>query len=112
LLMRIFSTIILLVSIFFQSLSAQEITLKGTISNLGESIKYIHLSGFNGFQVHKLDNNTFEFKIPGDLPQDQVNHTFTDSLVAALNERKELHTAKDPIRFIVDAENMDIEVDA
>ncbi|WP_433896244.1 thioredoxin-like domain-containing protein [Sphingobacterium mizutaii] len=110
--MRIFSTIILLVSIFFQSLSAQEITLKGTISNLGESIKYIHLSGFNGFQVHKLDNNTFEFKIPGDLPQDQVNHTFTDSLVAALNERKELHMAKDPIRFIVDAENMDIEVDA
>src|SRR5690606_24683327 len=42
----------------------------------------------------------------------QVNHTFTDSLVAALNERKELHMAKDPIRFIVDAENMDIEVDA
>ncbi len=120
--MRFLSTIFLFVSIFFQSLSAQEITIKGTISNLGDSIKYIHLSGFNGFQVHKLDNNTFEFKIPGELPQDKVNHVFivlsknefrdSDSLVAALNERKELHMGKDPIRFIVDAENMDIEVDA
>lgn len=120
--MRFLSTIFLLVSIFFQSLSAQEITLKGTISNLGDSIKYIHLSSFNGFQVHKLDNNTFEFKIPGELPQDKVNHAFivlskneyrdSDSLVAALNERKELHMGKDPIRFIVDAQNMDIEVDA
>lgn len=120
--MRFLSTIFLFVSIFFQSLSAQEITIKGTISNLGDSIKYIHLSSFNGFQVHKLDNNTFEFKIPGELPQDQVNHAFmvlskneykdSDSLVAALNERKELHMGKDPIRFIVDAENMDIEVDA
>ncbi len=117
--MRFLSTIFLFVSIFFQSLSAQEITIKGTISNLGDSIKYIHLSSF---QVHKLDNNTFEFKIPGELPQDQVNHAFmvlskneykdSDSLVAALNERKELHMGKDPIRFIVDAENMDIEVDA
>ncbi len=120
--MRFLSTIFLFVSIFFQSLSAQEITLKGTISNLGDSIKYIHLSSFNGFQVHKLDNNTFEFKIPGELPQDKVNHAFivlskneyrdSDSLVAALNERKELHMGKDPIRFIVDAQNMDIEVDA
>lgn len=120
--MRFLTTIFLFVSIFFQSLSAQEITLKGTISNLGDSIKYIHLSSFNGFQVHKLDNNTFEFKIPGELPQDKVNHAFivlskneyrdSDSLVAALNERKELHMGKDPIRFIVDAENMDIEVDA
>ncbi len=120
--MRIFSTIFLFVSIVFQSLSAQEISIKGTISNLGDSIKYIHLSSFNGFQVHKLDNNTFEFKIPGDLPKDQVNHAYfvlskneykdSESLVAALNERKDLHMAKDPIRFIVDAENMDIEVDA
>lgn len=120
--MRFLSTIFLFVSIFFQSLSAQEITLKGTISNLGDSIKYIHLSSFNGFQAHKLDNNTFEFKIPGELPQDKVNHAFivlskneyrdSDSLVAALNERKELHVAKDPIRFIVDAENMNLEVDA
>lgn len=120
--MRFLSTIFLFFSIFFQSLSAQEITLKGTISNLGDSIKYIHLSSFNGFQVHKLDNNTFEFKIPGELPQDKVNHAFivlskneykdSDSLVAALNERKELHMGKDPIRFIVDAQNMDIEVDA
>lgn len=120
--MRFLSTIFLFVSIFFQSLSAQEITLKGSISNLGDSIKYIHLSSFNGFQVHKLDNNTFEFKITGELPQDKVNHAFivlskneykdSDSLVAALNERKELHMGKDPIRFIVDAENMNLEVDA
>src|SRR5690606_11337451 len=95
---------------------------KGSISNLGDSIKYIHLSSFNGFQVHKLDNNTFEFKIPGELPQDKVNHAFivlskneyrdSDSLVAALNERKELNMGKDPIRLIVDAENMKLEVDA
>lgn len=120
--MRFLSTIFLFVSIFFQSLSAQEITIKGTISNLGDSIKYIHLSSFNGFQVHKLDNNTFEFKIPGELPKDKVNHAFmvlskneykdSDSLVDALNERKELHMAKDPIRFIIDAENMKLEVDA
>src|SRR5690606_17428343 len=107
LLMRFLSTIFLFVSIFFQSFSAHDITLKGSISNLGDSIEYIHLSSFNGFQVHKLDNNTFEFKITGELPQDKVNHAFivlskneykdSDSLVAALNERKELHMGKDPI---------------
>lgn len=121
-LMRIISTIFLFISIFFQSLSAQEVTIKGTINNFGDSIKYIHLSSFNGFQVHKLDNNTFEFKIPGDLPKEQVNHSFMvlskneyptyEELHDELLSRKEITYERDALPIIVDDKNMVITLDA
>ena len=119
--MKLFTTVLLFLAVLLQSLVAQEIVIKGSISNLEDSIQYIHLSSFNGFQVHKLDKNTFEFKLPGELSQDQVNHAFivlskdeykdSESLLTALNERKVLKMSKDPIRFIVDAEQMNLKVD-
>ncbi|MBV2228569.1 MAG: TlpA family protein disulfide reductase [Sphingobacterium mizutaii] len=120
--MRLFITIFLFISIFFQSLSAQEVTIKGTISNFGDSIKYVHLSSFNGFQVHKLSNNTFEFKIPGELPKEQVNHSFFvlckneyptfDELHDELLNRKEITYERDALPIIVDNNNMIITLDA
>lgn len=120
--MKLFNTVVLFIAVLFQSVVAQEISIKGSINNLDDSIQYIHLSSFNGFQVHKLENNTFEFKIPVELPKEQVNHSFFvlskneyptfDELHDELLKRKEINYERDALSIIVDNKNMIITLDA
>lgn len=55
---------------------AQEVTVKGIVKNLPDSVEYINFSTNEGYHYMKINNGKFEFKVHAESGKDKLHHAY------------------------------------
>ena len=101
---------------------AQEVTVKGIVKNLPDSVEFINFSTNEGYHYMKINNGKFEFKVHAGSGKDKLYHAYfvltksefpnLQNLQDALFDRSEVSWEKDPIAILIDSNQMELEIDA